>query len=538
MSNYVFGTSLSYRDYLQAESFEDSFKSDISKHTRSIIASNEELQREHISVSEALSTAVSSGFEQLSFDLQTLAQGVSELNATFQWGFSELLTIVGRVNDTLTELVRIAKTPAQTWAYEQFEIARDAFRQDLHHEALEYLDRAINGYAGNTGYKLEYRFHYLLGTIRLGSFRNNSRDVVNLIEAENAFLNAARYARRDQPKEAGRAFLAAGWTAYCQGKMRDAKQYTEQALSLYPDLGEAHFQAAKIQMHVGSPDHALPSLRQAIELDRGYSIKAAADNDFKRYEAKVHALLDTLRQEAKEKAETALVATQQQAVETERRHVQDFSLTKYAELASARRDLDEASGATRHDTYFGYLDALSFCAQARQNLRKAIADFVTRADAEVKQRIAELDGRISRVRNANMGGIWVTLLFVGIITFSILGFTQGSRVDEANTRQEQIRKEAGNRVLAELRRKGYDPNKMSIQEGRRLGYRIEDLPPKDIGSTFSGTWFSYIFWGSLLSVGIAVIGNKTQKSTTIATLQGEQDRLQRIDSEIQKIQAQ
>ena len=236
MSYYVLGSSLSYFDYLQAKSFESSFKSEISKHTRSIIASNEELRQQHIAAMES----VSSGIEQLSFDVQ-------ELTATFQWGFSELLTAVGRVNDALTELVKIAKTPAQAWAYEQFEIARDAFRQGLYQEALEYLDRAINGYSGNTGHKLEYRFHYLLGTIRLGSFQNTSKDIVSLTEAENAFLSAARYARHDHPKEAGRALLAAGWAAYCQGKMPEATQHSEQAVLLIPDLAEGHFQLAKIQ---------------------------------------------------------------------------------------------------------------------------------------------------------------------------------------------------------------------------------------------------------------------------------------------------
>jgi tetratricopeptide (TPR) repeat protein len=248
MSYYVSGSSLSYPDYLQAKSFESSFKSEIFKQTRSIIASNEELQQQHIAAIES----VSSGIEQLSFDAQ-------ELTATFQWGFSELLTAVGRVNDALAELVKIAKTPAQTWAYEQFEVARDAFRQGLYQESLEYLERAINGYAGNTGHKLEYRFHYLLGTIRLGSFRNTSKDIVSLAEAENAFLRAARYAQHDHPKEAGRALLAAGWAAYCQGKMPEATQYSEQAISLVHDLAEGYFQVAKIKMHVGDPDSALQS---------------------------------------------------------------------------------------------------------------------------------------------------------------------------------------------------------------------------------------------------------------------------------------
>lgn len=484
--SYAYHIGLSWPDYLKVNEISGvgddvrQLRDEVSSSNRQIIATYEELQREHIAAVESLNDAVSSGFEQLSFDMQAISSGITELTSVFEWGFSELIAGVGRINDLLSELVQIAKTPAQTWAYEQFEIARDAFRQGLYEEALEYLNRSIEGYGGNTGYKIEYRFHFLLGTIRMGSFQNTSQGIVNLIEAENAFLNAARYARRDYPKEAGRAFLSAGWTAYCQGKMPDAKQYTEQALSLYPDLPEAHFQSAKIQMHVGSPDFALPFLRQAIELDRGYSIKAAADNDFKRYEAKVHALLKILRQEAKEKAEKTLVATQQQAEETEKQHVQNFTLTKYAELAPAKHALNEASGAAQHHTYFGYLDALSFCAQARQNLRKAISDFVTGVDAEVKQRIAELNERISFGNPKPV--TFSTLLIVGVITSFILAY---------------------------------------------------------IGSQGSIFGFVVVYLlGLILSLGIAFIGGAIQKRIFIATLKGEKDQLQRVDSEIQRMQAQ
>jgi tetratricopeptide (TPR) repeat protein len=536
VSNYVFGSRLSYRDYLQVKSFEDSFRSEISKHTRSIIASNEQLQQEHISVSKSLGTAISEGFEQLSFDVRGLTEGVSELTAAFHWGFSELLIAVGRVNDTLAQLVRIAKTPAQTWAYEQFEIARDAFRQELYPESLEYLDRAINGYVGNTGYKLEYRFHYLLGTIRLGSSRNTSPEILNLTDAENAFLNAAKYARRDAPKEAGRAFLAAGWTAYCQGKIDVATHDTEEALSLSPALAEAHFQLAKLRMHVGEPDHALLPLRRAIELDRGYSIKAAADGDFKPHEVKVQALLNTLRHEAREKAKTVLLATQRRTGDIEKQGVQEFSLTKYAEITSARRALDEASASARVDTYFGYLDALSLCGQATQSVQQAVTQFVARARAEVKQRITDLDSRIVTARTRQMGVGWFTLMLGGILVFFILGCKECGRVYEANTRQEQIRKNAFDRMSAELRAKGYNPNQLSIDQARRLGYRKEDLPPENIGRTALDAWFSYVLFGVLLSVGIAFIGDKSRKSSAIGALESEKERLQHIDSDIQGIQ--
>ena len=556
MSYYVFGSSLTYLDYLQARSFERSFKSEISTGTRSIIASNEELQRRHIGAVEA----VSRGIEQLSFDVQ-------ELTATFQWGFSELLTAVGRVNDALTALVEIARTQEKTWAYEQFEDARNAFRQGLYDDALESVGRAIDGYSGHTGYKLEYRFHYLVGTIRMGSFQNTSKNRVNLGKAEAAFLMAAKYARHDNPKEAGGALLAAGWSAYCQGKMGDAIRHTEQALVLVPDMAEGHFQLAKIQMHVGDPDRGLPSLERAIELDRLYAIKAAGDGDFKRYEAKLQALLDTLRQQARQKSEALFVTTQRQAVEAENCHVQEFSLVQYADLDSAKRALRDASTAARLNTLYGHQDAASFCMQARQNIQNAIAEFAKRADAEVNQRIAELNNRINSIRHADMGGGWAAVAFLGVILFFILGCQQCRSVSEANARQRQIWQDAvsgrDSRVLADMKQKGYDLKHLSVEQevtifGHRhlkgkkgynlrdlsveqadaiLGYRIEDLPPlppMETGNSAFGAWFSYAVLGSALAVTIAVAGTRSRKTKAIAALEDQTARLEQTRSEIQR----
>lgn len=371
MSNYVYGTSLSYRDYLQAESFERSLKSEISSSSKSIIASNEELQKENISVLQGLSSSVSMGLESISLELSDLSAGISELNATFHWGFSELLTQASRTNDSLDELVRLAKTPAQTWAYEQFEIARDADRKGLFEEAIEYLDRAINGYGAQTGYKLEYRFHFLLGRIRLGSFRNCSKEIVNQEEAERSFLSAARYAAQDAPKEAARALLAAGWAAYSRGELTKAQNYTQQAISFDSELSEAQFQLAKILMHINKPYEALIPLQKSIEKDRQYALKAVTDGDFKPYESQVNSLIEENRSRAKDRTEELLVSLRQEQAALERRRETEFHLVKRLELYQFRKAMDQANIAAGHGTLYGYLDALQFCHEAQSQLKSA-----------------------------------------------------------------------------------------------------------------------------------------------------------------------
>jgi tetratricopeptide (TPR) repeat protein len=68
-------------------------------------------------------------------------------------------------------------------------------------------------------------------------------------------------------------------------------------VNLHPKLAEALFQAGKVYMALGEPDNALPLLGKAIDVDKCYALKAAADGDFQRHEADLRVFLETLRQE-------------------------------------------------------------------------------------------------------------------------------------------------------------------------------------------------------------------------------------------------
>ncbi len=344
MSYYVSGSKMSYSDYLTTKSFVSDVSSatrsagrqvsmEISRRTREVIASNEAMARENIVAMEAsteqitdsmndgfrqvtesqnsgfdlinsslyhgfaqINGSLKQGFEKLSYDLKEVKSGISELNATFHWGFSQAIASLGHMNDSLTELVKIAKTPVQTFAFNHFEIARDAFRQELYQECLDELQKAISGDNTSAGYKLEWRFHQMKGTIHLG-FVGSDMSLVDLAKAEESFLLAARYGKADYPEDAARAFLSAGWAAYCQGKMKEALSYTEQTITLLPRMGEALFQSAKVQMAMGQVDAALPVLYKAIEIDRFYAFKAAGDGDFQKYNEQLYDYLEAIRKE-------------------------------------------------------------------------------------------------------------------------------------------------------------------------------------------------------------------------------------------------
>ncbi|MEI7615013.1 MAG: SUMF1/EgtB/PvdO family nonheme iron enzyme, partial [Betaproteobacteria bacterium] len=136
----------------------------------------------------------------------------------------------------------------------------------------------------------------LKGTLQLG-FADCDMSLYDLAKAEESFLTAARYGKTDYPHDAGRAFLSAGWAAYCQGKMKEALAHTEQAMALHPEMGEVFFQASKVQMALGEVESALPMLAKAIDIDRFYALKAAGDGDFQQHDDRLRGFLEALRKE-------------------------------------------------------------------------------------------------------------------------------------------------------------------------------------------------------------------------------------------------
>jgi len=91
--------------------------------------------------------------------------------------------------------------------------------------------------------------------------------------------------------------MAAGWAAYCQGKMQEALAQTKQALCIDPNLGEAFFQLAKVHIALNEVDNALPELGKAIERDPFFALKAGGDSDFQKNDDRLRGFLEAIRNE-------------------------------------------------------------------------------------------------------------------------------------------------------------------------------------------------------------------------------------------------
>ncbi len=382
-------SGISYVDYLQARKFEKSIHYEIQKQTKDIIASNEELAKKKIRAEEKTKESIERGFTRISYDLdlihKSIHDGFNSINTTLEWGFAEILVSLAILNDTISELVRISKTPSQTWAFEQYNIAQDEFRRGLYPEAFESINRAITGYGTNPGYKSEFRFHFLLGTLRLGSFANNSRDIVDLDQAEVSFLNASRYAQHDNPTKASYALLGAGRAAFANNKLAKARTYFEDSIKLH-DAGETRYQLAKTLCALNDLHEAFDHLEKAIVFNKMYAIKAGGEAEFQQVTVQLDAFLSQLRDRTKSTFTNKLKTFEKITSEIRGIKIDRYSMIEYGKDGMALIDskLTEAKNTASHNTYFGYIDAIDILSSYSDYKAKAIANFKSSALADIE----------------------------------------------------------------------------------------------------------------------------------------------------------
>jgi hypothetical protein len=226
----------------------------------------------------------------------------------FVWSRSDVMASMGGMKVATAELMAEARSQAQVEVVRQFLVAREAFSDRRFPATLEALDRALDsGTSLQAAGRLAWRVHLLRALVLLGSDDHADPDLVDPGEAEQSFLLAARFARKEYRLDAARALLGAGWAAYVketgavERQLASALAYTGEALDLDGDLSEAQFQSAKFRMARGEVDQALRGLRWLPVSAGSLLLKAAADGDFRRHAGCFESFLDGLRGEQQTK---------------------------------------------------------------------------------------------------------------------------------------------------------------------------------------------------------------------------------------------
>jgi tetratricopeptide (TPR) repeat protein len=292
---YTFHSDFDYRAYLEQKSHLDSIEIALDPELRNMVSSDEALVKSHIERIHRGGGAPRDPFERFSISVGSVEESIDELKAICELGFAIINIQLNRINQSLEQLIEIARTPDQTWAFEQYSIARDAFRRNLSEEALDYVNRAISGYGVKPGYRLEHRFYTLRGLIRLGNYSNFSIPIFDLQASTDDFLTAAKYAEHQDRADFARNYGLAGWASYCDGRMDDAQSYLRRSIEIWPSDFQSKFDLAKVFFHVGKEREGLDSFSEVIRYDYNYALRAAADADFLRFRFEIKTCIEGFR---------------------------------------------------------------------------------------------------------------------------------------------------------------------------------------------------------------------------------------------------
>ena len=271
---------ISYGDFLRGRKLDGSIRYGIDTQNLDLIATHIQLAESGIAVE---ANQPERNFALLAQNIGQLEKGQKEthgeITGTPNWGNSEILLSQGQLNTPLEELIKLTKSSANQWPYQQFDKARIEFGQHNYKQALQLVTHAINGQGKDQGIKNEFRFHYLTGIIRLGSFRNPAPDVVNPHLAQLAFLSAARFVEAAFPQDAGQALICAGRAALVSGDIEGAITHTRKGLKLLPSHSGGTYQLGRALFLKGSSREATEILAEAMILNVENALHACGDSD-------------------------------------------------------------------------------------------------------------------------------------------------------------------------------------------------------------------------------------------------------------------
>ncbi|MFA7281122.1 MAG: hypothetical protein WC100_13615 [Sterolibacterium sp.] len=380
---------LSYGDFLRIKQPEGTLRFGIDNQFKDRVATSLQLSEHGFTLSltnpEQGYTLLSQAMPAMEADLDADAAAGGKLH----WGYIDGLIAQSQINFQLNELVQQNKTAGSKWAYEQFEQGCAQFRQQLYKDAFQSISRAIDGTGSDKGNKTEFRFHFLMGLLRLGSYRSTSPDLVNPPLAQHGFLTAARCAAATHPAEAGHAMICAGRAALVAGDLEDAISHTRKGLSTLPGHAAGMYQLGRALFLKGARREATERLVDAILLDVERALHAIGDPDF----VAAKDFLDSVLQQALERYElryTQVGERYQRALKT----LRDFSFMdisiedmRLQSFTATRGKSGEAEAMAESKTLFAYSDAIDRLLDGFRLFPTCLEDFKGHCIRLVQQQI-------------------------------------------------------------------------------------------------------------------------------------------------------
>jgi WD40 repeat protein len=234
----------------------------------------------------ALGASMSHGADDslysIEFGYKTLAGGLDQLNADFNFLLGDVIWKLEMHEETLSNIlheIRLAEFEREARAYRSR--AEKAYLNGWYEEALaDFLEAEKRNYPD---------FGVLRSIANICLYH-----LVNLANSLEYFRKAAKYSRPSDARQSAEALYFAGVVCAIQQQFKEGLDHLSEAIALNPELFEAHYQRACLQAMLNEAGAAVASLEVAIKGDPRYYERAKTDEAFDALRPEVQALLDRL----------------------------------------------------------------------------------------------------------------------------------------------------------------------------------------------------------------------------------------------------
>lgn len=267
-----------------------------------------------------------------------MAGGIEELQATFEWGFTELIWQIEQEREVLKNILKVLQAPLDTEAKELRKRAEYAYKNGWIDDAFEDFLKS------EKKNRYDFTIHQNLGNI----YFFEKKDPGNALEY---YEKAVKYAIPKSSYYTSISLLHIGLVKYLQEDFRGAYEATLKAIELSPNLYEAHYQHAQYCVKLGKYDEAIKHLKKAIvEGDRYYCVKADSEEDFDSMKTQLHSLFKELENKAQSEAELQIQETQ--------KLTHDACLYGFSMPSTVREQLEKANNLLSRKSVFDSWDAV------------------------------------------------------------------------------------------------------------------------------------------------------------------------------------
>ena len=371
---------------------------DVSKQAEVINNSTRELIATQMASTSAIIASqerVNEGIDNIAYGIERVEQGLYGLQATFEWGISEVVWQLEQNRKVLKSIEEGIWSPFDAKAINRKRQAQEAYEYGWIDEAEEYFlesEKIV---------KTDFSVHISLGIIYL--FKK-----IDKVEALSYFEKAIKYARPKSPYYTSYALLHKALIEFDFGQVNDAEKSSAEAIDLSPNFTEALYQNAQYNAQLENVEKSISNLEKAIRIDKIYCIKADNDPMFDPIRKSVNKLFKKLREEGKKIALESFEKLKKKH-KTSAPIITDLSKEIFIDASSWKKEsdklnteLNELNNRINRNSYFDFLEINNSTAP---KIQKAQDNLVSGLKEKIKFSFENISHRIENAKSVHKNKI-------------------------------------------------------------------------------------------------------------------------------------